>query len=201
MKKGLIAALPVLCILAVSADAGEKRRQLGAHEHGHGALNIAIEGKRVVMELEAPAADIVGFEHAPRTKAQKAAVAAARSKLSKPLALFVLPPAAGCKVVKAAIEQKSEEKHEGGHSKGKHKHDKAKHHKGKHHDDEETHSEFHATYELTCSATAKLSSIDFAYFKTFKAAEELEVKLITPKGQKKFEATRKAPRLSLGSLI
>ncbi len=69
------------CVLAAavastvfSASAQEEHRQLGAHVHGHGHLNIAIEGKTVSMELEVPGADVVGFEHEPSTPDQKAAL-------------------------------------------------------------------------------------------------------------------------------
>ena len=59
----------VTCI-AFSA-AGEEHRQLGAHVHGHGRLNIAIEDKTVSIELEARGADIVGFEHEAATRGTK----------------------------------------------------------------------------------------------------------------------------------
>ena len=63
MKKelGTAASLALFCASSVLAE--DATRELGAHEHGHSALNIAIEGDRVEMELMAPGADIVGFEH------------------------------------------------------------------------------------------------------------------------------------------
>ena len=42
-----------------------EKRQLDSHEHGVSTLKIAIEGKELNMELESPANDIIGFEHAP----------------------------------------------------------------------------------------------------------------------------------------
>ena len=65
-------------ILISSAVTAEETRQLGAHEHGHGTLNIAIEGTTVSMELEVPGSDIVGFEHVAATPEQKAAYASAK---------------------------------------------------------------------------------------------------------------------------
>ena len=47
-------------------------RQLESHEHGVSTLKIAIEGQNEQMELESPANDIVGFEHAPENNKQKA---------------------------------------------------------------------------------------------------------------------------------
>lgn len=42
--------------------------------------------------------NLVGFEHAATTDADKATVAAAKARLENPLALFNLPPAAKCVV-------------------------------------------------------------------------------------------------------
>ena len=44
--------LVVLGTLAVQSSAAEEpHRQLGAHEHGRGTLNIAVEGNKMTMEL------------------------------------------------------------------------------------------------------------------------------------------------------
>ena len=43
----------------------------------------------------------------------------------------------------------------------------------------------------------KLTSIEFPYFRKFSGAEELEVNLVTAKGQSKFEVKRSKPRIDL----
>jgi hypothetical protein len=144
------------------------------------------------MALQVPGADIVGFEHAATTDADKAAMDAATAKLMQPLALFVPPPAAGCSVTTAEVAFETED----------HDHDKAagqaeKEHKG----EEERHGEFHATYALTCATPATLTQIEFAYFAAFPAAEELDVQVISEKGQGGYEVTRDAPVLTLGGMI
>ena len=63
------------------------------------------------------------------------------------------------------------------------------------------HSEFHADYTLECSAPQNLKSIEFPYFRAFKGAEELDVNIITPKGQSKFEVMRRKPRVDLSTLM
>ena len=62
--RGLIGAGVALAVASTGAIAEETRRELDAHQHGHGSLTIAIEGGQVQMALEVPGADIVGFEHA-----------------------------------------------------------------------------------------------------------------------------------------
>ena len=91
-------AAGLLACAAFSASAEEPHRQLGAHVHGHGRLNIAMEGKKLSMELEVPGADIVGFENEPSTPEQRAAIAEAKAKLANGLALFVPPAEARCEL-------------------------------------------------------------------------------------------------------
>ncbi len=57
----MMAALPLLW--ATNTFATEERIQLGPHMHGHGKLDMALEGNRLEMELNSPGMDIVGFEH------------------------------------------------------------------------------------------------------------------------------------------
>lgn len=90
----------------------QQSRQLDAHEHGVGQLNIAFDGGQVAMELHAPGADIVGFEYAAESAEDRAAVDAAVATLARPLDLFLLPEAAGCSVVQASAELESEDAHE-----------------------------------------------------------------------------------------
>jgi hypothetical protein len=194
--------------LATTAGAGlAQERQLGAHEHGRGTLNIALEGARLSMELEAPGMDIVGFEHAPSTDKQKAAVEFAKRRLAAPQALFELPAAAGCvpKETKVAIEA---EDHDHGEEHG---HDAAKGPDAKrgadkdHHDSADhaghEHSAFRAEYAFDCKAPASLTAIAFGYFEAFAGAQKLDVTVVTPKGQNRFEVSRAKPRLDLGGVM
>ena len=205
MTRWLMAGL-VSVPLVTSAMAEEKHRQLDAHEHGHGSFNVAIEGKRVSMELEAPGADIVGFEHKARSKKQKAAVSKAKKSLKRLAKVVELPKAAGCKVMKVSVELHIEGDDHDDHG---HKKKKAKHSHGHKHghkkeakkEAEESHSEFHAAYQLTCKSPENLVSLAFPYFKNFKGAKELEVSVVGPKSQKKFEVGRDSAKINLGGII
>lgn len=185
----------LLAGLAGSAIA-ETKRQLDAHEHGHGKLNIAIEGASLVMELEAPGADIVGFEHEAKSDSDKAALERAKETLAKSTSLFSLPAAAGCSLAEAKVALEGEdEHHEKGH--GSHGHGAHGDHKEKHSE----HSEFHVQYEFKCTDISALGSIGFPYFEQFPNAEELDVTLITDKGQKKFEVNRERNRIDLQGMM
>jgi hypothetical protein len=107
----LLSLLTISALTATSAQAQEGR-QLDAHEHGVGQLDIAFEAQQISMELHAPGADIVGFEYAAESAQDRAAVDTAVATLARPLDLFVLPDAAGCSVVQAAAGLESEEDHD-----------------------------------------------------------------------------------------
>ncbi|MEP4198021.1 MAG: DUF2796 domain-containing protein [Aliishimia sp.] len=105
-------AISLIALVAAFPTFAEDTRELDAHEHGVGTLNIAIEGTTVAMAFEAPGADIVGFEYAAESDADLAAIDAAIATLGAPLDLFVLPNAAGCSVVEARAELESEDDHD-----------------------------------------------------------------------------------------
>jgi hypothetical protein len=65
------------------------------HVHGVVALDVALEGPRVVLSLKAPLDSLVGFERAPRTDAERRAAADVPARLREPDALFKLDPATG----------------------------------------------------------------------------------------------------------
>lgn len=194
--------------------AEEEHRQLGAHVHGHGILNIAIEGKKVAMELEAPGADIVGFEHEASTDDQKEQVKAAINKLKKDAAkLFVFSGAAKCTFTSAKAELEGSDEHDAhyDHSdEGKEKHEdhdheedaKKEHHDHEHekeagHEGEAEHSEFHVAYKLECAAPGELKELNVSFFKQFPNSKELEVTVVNDAGSKTHEATPDQPLVKL----
>lgn len=206
MKRILAAGSSILLVTAAWAAHAEQR-QLGPHDHGHGTLNIAIEGNSVEMELEVPGADIVGFEHEATTPEQKAQIETAETKLKDALKQFVLPSAASCKVTKAnvGIEAEAEHEHEHNHDKGKDAHEDHAHdadgHKDEHEDHDHEggghHNEFKVTYALECADTDQIGAIHFAYFKSFPNARALSVTVVSEKRQGSYEVTAASPDLDL----
>lgn len=194
----------IAAAFAVTPAIAQEHRELGAHVHGHGTLDIAVEGTKVSMSLEAPGMDIVGFEHAAESADQKAAVEKGTATLKAPLTLFKIPAAAGCKVTDAKVELESE--HEHGDDKD-HDHD-AKHdakeaadHDHDKHEGEAGHNQFHGTYALECTKPAEITAITFDYFKSFASAQGLTVNVVTPKAQNSYEVKRDKPELDLGGIM
>jgi hypothetical protein len=191
----LLLVLPFAMLpLAVAHAADEHDHEhgsLGAHEHGVGRLNAALDGKTLALELQSPAMNLVGFEHVATSDADKAKVAAARALLEQPLALFNLPKAAGCVVENQELESPlfgdtpdAEDDHD----------EDAKDEDGhEHHHD---HSEIHAHYQFTCATPDALKTLDLAnMFNSFPATQKIQVQLIGPSGQQGVDVTAKAAAL------
>jgi len=184
-------ALALSLAFASSAVAGE-HRELGAHEHGHGHLNLVVDGDQLMIELQAPAADLVGFEHAAKSDEEKAQYAKAITRLQQPDALFRFDPAAGCKLTQQELQAaKEDHAHDHDHDKaasGEHEH---------HHDhDEAGHADMGAMYTYTCATPAKLTGLEATLFSVYPSLEKLSVQGILPTGQTAAELTPSANKLS-----
>jgi hypothetical protein len=187
----LLLALPFamlpLTVAHAATEHDHEHASLGAHEHGVGRLNAALDGKTLELELESPAMNLVGFEHVASSDADKAKVAAARALLEQPLALFNLPKAAGCVVENQELESPlfgdapdADDDHDED-AKDEHHHD---------------HSEIHAHYQFTCATPAALKTLDLAnIFNSFPATQKIQVQLIGPSGQQGVEVTAKSAAL------
>jgi hypothetical protein len=194
LKQKAFVCASVMSCLALPASAGE-HRQLGAHVHGHGRLNIAVEDKTVSIELAVPGADIVGFEHEAATPKQKAALEKAKATLAEGLSLFTPSASAECvqKNAKVAVEAEHGDEH-GHHAEGGNAdtaEEETEHH----------HSEFHAEYAFECASPSRLTSVTFDYFKAFPNSQELDISLISPKGQSSYEVKRDKPSLDLTGMM
>ena len=201
---------PLVALTAVVATPpfAQEARQLNAHEHGIGQLDITFDGDQIAMELHAPGADIVGFEYGAKSAEDRSAVDAAVAALAKPLDLFVLAEAAGCSVMNASAGLETEEDpedHDDGHDDNHAvEEDGNDDHADEGHEDradEADHTEFHAEYLLTCADPSVMTDITFAYFDAFPNALEVEVQVISDTGATSFEVERDAPSLDLRGMF
>ena len=177
-------------ILSATSSLAEETKQLDAHEHGVGQLNIAFSANKIAMELHAPGSDIVGFEYGAKTDADHAAIDTAIETLSDPSKLFVFPKVASCTVIEAKAKLESEDADHGHDD-----HDDDKDHDD--HDEEPGHTEFHAEYLLECGNLSAISEITFSYFEIFPNALELEIQVVSDKGATAFEVEREVAKLDL----
>ena len=135
--------------MLIGSQAYAAERELDAHQHGHGYLNIAIEGSTLYIGLETPGADIVDFEHPARSDDDKAAIEDAKGRLSDPIGLFGIPAEASCTLVEVSVEpvgyglgMDDDDHDEHGHDEhAEDAHDDHDEHAGDAHDDHDEHAE------------------------------------------------------------
>lgn len=103
MRAATVLACSMLTILAGVAYAAsdDGHREHAAHEHGRGMLDIVAEGEELVVEFRIPAANVVGFEHAPRNDAEREAVRKVSETFRDPASVLALPAEAECEVEEA----------------------------------------------------------------------------------------------------
>jgi len=183
-------------------DHDHEHGSLAPHVHGVATLNLALEGKVLEIGLDSPAINLVGFEHQASSDADKAKLAAARATLEKPLALFALPAAAGCKVDDADLDSPlfGDAKHEHEHADHDHDHDHDHDGDDDHDHDHEgaaghVHSDIEAAYKFSCNAPDQLKGLDLsAFFKEFPGTLKFNVQYTGASGQKGAEVTPANPR-------
>jgi hypothetical protein len=76
----------------------------GAHEHGKVLINVALDGRKLSAELNAPAKHVVGFEHAPRNAAEQERLRKVEAWLRTGQKALGVPAAANCRVLTAEVE-------------------------------------------------------------------------------------------------
>lgn len=172
-----------------------EHRQHEAHVHGIAALNLVLEGNEVWVELDSPAANIVGFEHAPSSADDHAALDRAVATLHDGDRLFVFNDEAGCRMETATVTSELLDEEREGHAEGKggahgqgEGHDHGEH-TGEH--EGEAHSDIEAAYHFECDAPDKLTALTVELFEAFSGMEKIKVQYVIESKQGAAELTAK----------
>jgi hypothetical protein len=197
--KSIAVTVSLLALVAPWASAGEKhthdhdhdseRRQHGAHVHGIATLNLALEGREVHIEFDSPAANIVGFEHAPSSQADLATLNKAVAMLKDGDRLFRFNAAAGCEMEQATVTSALLDEQGKMHS-GDHDHEKKHGHAEEEHADHgATHADIEAAYHFECKRPDKLTQLSVELFEAFPGTGKLNVQYIIENKQGAAELT------------
>ncbi len=134
-----------------------------AHVHGQAKLEIVLDGPVLAIALESPLDGIVGFEHAPRSAAQKQAAERALAALRQPAQLFTLPADAQCRAeateLEAPVLQGAAAK--------------------------DGHADLDARWTFRCATPARLQSLEQGLFAAFPRLTKIEVQVAGPQGQRR----------------
>lgn len=134
-----------IVIMCVSFCVNVFAEPLKAHTHGEGKLTVVFERGHLLLALETPAANVMGFEHAPQDESEREIYANALATLKAPEKLFELTPS--CRLSRTDVKI-PEVGHE--HSDDESVHEDGDDHEG-HEGHEGQHMDFDATYDWQCA--------------------------------------------------
>ncbi|CAI2319736.1 TPA: zinc uptake protein ZrgA [Vibrio parahaemolyticus] len=206
-SKQVLAIIIGLSLSTVST--AEEYRQHSAHVHGHVEFNIAQDGSDLLLEITAPGADVVGFEHAPENAEQEKTLQHAVATLEDSNALFAINPQAQCEIEEVHVEhslggQHEEHEHHDheGHDHDEHAHhdhDKHEHdgHEGHDHSEHSDHGEFTVQYRFHCAQVGELSRIQTDWFNQFPSTESVNVNLFTDTTQSATSLTKSNTQIAI----
>ena len=169
LTRSMIALAGAHCALASTVWAAGK-----AHEHGALKLDVAIEGNKLTIEMEAPLDNLLGFERAPRTDAERKAAADVLARLRSPdkgTPLFAADAVAQCTLGKAEVQAPVLEP-------------------GAKPSAKDGHADLDASYEFTCTKPDALRTLDVGLFEAYRRIQRIDVQVATPKGQAKVTLKR-----------
>lgn len=156
-------------VVALCAASGIAAGADHAHVHGRAQIDIAIEAKRLTVHLDTPMFNLLGFEHAPRTPAQRAQADAAMAALKDAARLWRVDAAAGCTVQALELSAPAlglDDAHAA--------HD---------HDAHEAHADIEAEYVFACADAGRATAIEVGLFDAFARLQTAEVQVAGPRGQ------------------
>ncbi len=164
---------------SIAAADGAGFTQRGAHVHGRVTVNLALEGRTLIAELDAPAINVVGFERAPRDAAETSRVQRIDRWLSSGVGVLGVPRTAGCTRTKVEYNPpKPDGSHDADH-------------------DSEGHADYEARFTYTCSNPGDLAWADLWLLHRLENVAEVEVNLLTPTTQTRLTVAADSPRIAL----
>lgn len=178
MRRFSLAAAVLAASLAWAVPA---QAQGHAHSHGRLSLDVAVDATVVTLVLAAPLDDLLGFERAPRSVAERGRVTALADQLRAADKLFVFDPDGGCQLGEVQIESallglgavpapaKGEPVPE--------------------------HGDLDLTAVFRCDKPARF--VDVKLFNAFSRVRTVDVQLATAKGQSRIGLRKAVSRLAL----
>lgn len=173
------AGATAMTLMMLSAHA-----QQHAHTHGRLDLSVAVDARIITLRMDSPLDNFLGFEHMPRTDAEREQVAEMITRLDDVEGLFRPDPRGGCTLSKVELysavlrhsaddEQDRDDEH--GHD-DDHDHDHHDHH-------DHDHADIEMTAVFSCSAAAVARFVDIGLFDAFRNIRAIDVQAATPQGQ------------------
>jgi|GEM_PF-923631 len=144
---------------AMADDHAENHHVQESHVYGLASLFIVLEGEELLIELESPTINLLGFEHAVHSEERHQQVKKTHQRLAVANELFDFR-GGKCQRVTADIDMAHDEHNEA------------------HKEPEAEHSGVEAKYLSGCQQPEALAAIDVTLFKPFPAVQELDAQWV-----------------------
>jgi hypothetical protein len=152
------------------------------HEHGVATLDIAVDPRRVSIALDTPLENLLGFERAPRSAAERQSADAAVARLKDGATLLRIDPAARCTLARVELRSAALGLGQAAPAGAKAA--------------APDHADLEAEYSFDCAGAAP-GFVEVGLFAAFPRLQRVVVQTATAKGQARRTMTRPAARIEL----
>ena len=166
-------------VLFAASLAGSNAGAAPPHQHGVATLDVAAEPGRVTLYVESPLDNLLGFERAPRTDAERQQVDKMLATLRAGEAMFRIDSAAACTLAKVTLTSPALGLGTAAVA------------------DKDHHADLEGRFEFTCKAGQRAGFVEVGLFENFPSLKRIELQVATPKGQLKATLVRPASRVAL----
>ncbi len=173
-------------VLVASSLPLNTQAQNKAHSHGTAVLNIVVETPSITIQFTSPLDDFLGFERNPRTPQERQRVQALADQMRNPNGLFQLPQDAACQssslqlsapligLTANGVEPLPPQSQL-----------------------QPQHGDLDAVFVFTCAQPTQLTHLNIRLFEAFSRLQQLNIQLVTPRGQSQKTFKRPTQRLPL----
>lgn len=163
MKPVSLATLGLL--LAIQPALAQAPRRMAAHVHGVTAVDIGLEGSTLQIALDAPAVNMLGFEHPPHNETESKQIEAVLASLHAPAPWLQPATAARCVLTDSSVQANglSATAPTAGHA------------------------DIDARYSYRCAEPGRLDHIDIHLADHYPATHSLAVDIVLPQKQQRQE--------------
>ena len=190
-KTNISVQLLIFWLSVANICSANETNNLGVHVHGLASIRLAIEKNNVVMELQSPSINFLGFERKPKKKSEIDHINRVESILKS--ARIYKFSGTNCNLIESDFELQTinsnklpTEIHD--HSHG-HDHETD--------DLENSHREIMVYHKFICGNTKTLKALDVFLFDEFPQVEKINAEWVSESKQGKTSLTRKNFKINL----
>lgn len=157
----------IIPAISFSQSTSSLKKQSHSHQHGKGSLELTLEKNTLNGTLELPLEALLGFEHAPKTSAEKLAISTLEKNLASLHLWFTVSKNANCTESKTSFERQTNSQH----------------------------SDLLYTFSFICEKPEALQELHLLFLKEYKRVQEIQVFYVNQAGQRSIVVKRNSPIL------